>query len=330
MADRFLPPQNERGAALLTVLLLVAVMAVISATALDWLRLSTRLAVNGAAMAQARAYGLAAEGIAAARIEDLLQRDAAQLTNDGNWLDRDVPVPVDVGQATVRLSDGQNCFNLNSLVSAEGGQYRASPIHVRQFAGLMELLGIPSADAAVIADSATDWIDSDGSAMPSGAEDSYYRGQRDAYLAANRLMLDRGELRAVRGMTPAYHARLKPWICALPIAEPVRLNANTLSPERSLLLSALLDGAITPADARAVLATRPSGGYGSTVKFWQTPRMAAAQIDSDIQGQIGVTSNWFFLHNRISAGDIEFESHGLIDARNGAVSVIWRSWGEAG
>ena len=64
MAERFIPPQSERGAALLTVLLLVAVMAVITATALDRLRLSTRLAVNGAAMAQARAYSLAAEGIA--------------------------------------------------------------------------------------------------------------------------------------------------------------------------------------------------------------------------------------------------------------------------
>ncbi len=65
MRKRFAPPKGEKGAALLTVLLLVAVMAVISATALDRLRLSTRLAVNGAAMAQARAYTLAAEGIAA-------------------------------------------------------------------------------------------------------------------------------------------------------------------------------------------------------------------------------------------------------------------------
>ena len=64
MRKPFTPPSGEKGAALLTVLLLVAVMAVISATALDRLRLSTRLAVNGAAMAQARAYTLAAEGIA--------------------------------------------------------------------------------------------------------------------------------------------------------------------------------------------------------------------------------------------------------------------------
>jgi general secretion pathway protein K len=304
-------------------------MAVISATALDRLRLSTRLAVNGAAMAQARAYGLAAEGIAAARIEDLLQRDAAQLTNDGNWLDRDLPVPVDAGLATVRVSDGQNCFNLNSLVSAEGRQYRASPVQIRQFVNLMELLGIAPADATTIAESTADWIDSDDIALLSGAEDSYYRDKADAHLAANRLMLDRGELRAVRAMTPLYYARLKAWVCALPVAEPVRLNVNTLSPDRAILLSALLNRAISPADARAVLNSRPTGGFGSAVKFWQMPRMVTAGATADIQGQIAVTSSWFFIQNKISNGNVDFESHGLIDARDGTASLIWRSGGEA-
>jgi general secretion pathway protein K len=330
MAERFLPPKSERGAALLTVLLLVAVMAVISATALDRLRLSTRLAVNGAAMAQARAYSLVAEGIAAARIEDLLARDAAQLTNDGNWLDRDVPVPVDRGQATARLSDGQNCFNLNSLVSGQDGQFSASGAHIRQLAKLMELLGIAAADAAIIADSTADWIDSDGNALPSGAEDGFYRGQREGYLTANRLMIDRGELRAVRGMTPVYYARLKPFICALPVAEPVRFNVNTLSPDRAILLSALTDGRLAPAEAKTILAGRPSAGFGSTVKFWADPRLAALQIPSDIQGQISVTSSWFFLQTRVSAGAIELESHALIQASGVPARILWRSWGEAG
>lgn len=330
MAERFTPPANERGAALLTVLLLVAVMAVISATALDRLRLSTRLAVNGAAMAQARAYGLAAEGIATARIDDLLQRDAAQLINDGNWLDRDIPVPVDRGQATVRLSDGQNCFNLNSLVSGKDGEFAASPVGVRQFSKLMELLGIASNDAIIITESTADWLDSDSNALPSGAEDSYYNGQTEPRLAANRLFVDRGELQAVRGMTPAYYARLRPWICALPVAEPVKLNANTLAPDRAILLSALLDGKISPAQAKALLAIRPAGGYGSAIKFWAMPQLVAAGVPTQIQGQVGVTSNWFFLQSRVSAETIDLESHALLQATDMPARVLWRSWGEAG
>ncbi|MDQ2892789.1 MAG: type II secretory pathway protein, partial [Pseudomonadota bacterium] len=54
-------PARERGAALLTVLLLVAVIAVLAGTALERLRLTTRLAGNAAAGAQARAYAEAAE-----------------------------------------------------------------------------------------------------------------------------------------------------------------------------------------------------------------------------------------------------------------------------
>lgn len=330
MAKPFNPPASERGAALLTVLLLVAVMAVISATALDRLRLSTRLAVNGAAMAQARAYSLAAEGIATARIEDLLQRDAAQLTNDGNWLDREIPVPVDRGQAMVKLSDGQNCFNLNSLVSGKEGTFAASPIGMQQFTKLMELLGIASNDAIIITESTADWLDSDSNALPSGAEDSFYSGQSEPYLAANRLFIDRGELKAVRGMTPTSYARLRPWICALPVAEPVKLNANTLAPDRAILLSALLDGKISPAQAKALLAIRPAGGYGSAIKFWAIPQLAGSEIPANIQGQVGVTSNWFFLRSRVSAEAIELESHALLQATDMPVRVLWRSWGEAG
>lgn len=329
MRRRFAPPNGEQGAALLTVLLLVAVMAVISATALDRLRLSTRLAVNGAAMAQARAYTLAAEGIAAARVEDLLQRDAAQLTNAGSWMDREIPVPVDRGQAFVRLSDGQNCFNLNSLVSGERGAFNASPTGMRQFTKLMELLGINSNDAIIITESTIDWLDSDGNALPSGAEDSFYASQTTPYLPANRLFIDRGELKAVRGMTPTYYARLRPWICALPVAEPVRLNANTLAPDRAILLSALLDGKISPAQAKAVLAIRPSEGYGSAVKFWAIPQLAAAEVPADVQGQIGVTSNWFFLQSRVRAESIELESNALIRADGTSAQILWRALGEA-
>jgi len=329
MRKPFAPPSGEKGAALLTVLLLVAVMAVISATALDRLRLSTRLAVNGAAMAQARAYTLAAEGIATVRIEDLVQRDAAQLTGDGNWMDRDIPVPVDRGQAFVRISDGQNCFNLNSLVSGEKGAFTASPTGMRQFTKLMELLGIDGNDAIVITESTIDWLDSDGNALPSGAEDSFYAGQVTPYLPANRLFIDRGELKAVRGMTPTYYARLRPWICALPVAEPVRLNANTLAPDRAILLSALLDGKISPAQAKAVLAIRPSEGYGSAVKFWAIPQLAAAGVPADVQGQIGVTSNWFFLQSRVRAESIELESNALIRADGTSAQILWRALGEA-
>src|SRR3569832_2148479 len=90
-----------------------------------------------------------------------------------------------------------------------------------------------------------------------------------SYLAANLKMADVSELRAARGVTPKIYARLKPWICVLPVAEPVKLNVNTLTPEQAPLIAMLMPGELTVADARAALAARPAGGYGSSVRFWE-------------------------------------------------------------
>ena len=117
---------SERGAALLSVLLMVAVLAVIAATTLDRLTLSSKLTSNGNALAQARMFTYAAEAIAAARIEDLLARDAAQTTLEGNWLGKPQSLPIPLGSATATLRDADNCFNLNSLVTDADERYLAN------------------------------------------------------------------------------------------------------------------------------------------------------------------------------------------------------------
>ena len=125
--------KDERGAALLTVLLLVAVMAVIAATALDRLTLATRIAGSAATVDQGRAYAFAAEQIALRRVADLVGRDPAKLT------------------------DANNCFNLNSLVAETvPGRFSQRSGSMRQFGELMTLLGIDPGQAQAIAGAAAD------------------------------------------------------------------------------------------------------------------------------------------------------------------------------
>jgi len=140
-----MPRPEERGAALLTVLLLVAVIAVLATTALERVRLATHVAGNSAAMAQARAYAMAGEVIAGSRIAELTEPDA-----DRSFLvrPREIPFPIDGGAAKARLSDGGNCFNLNSVVQGSPGSgLTARTAGIAQFAGLMSALGVPSARA---------------------------------------------------------------------------------------------------------------------------------------------------------------------------------------
>ena len=223
----------------LSVLLMVAVLAVIAATTLDRLALSTKLSANGNALAQGRMFSYAAVNIAAARIEDLVSRDAAQTTLQGGWLGTEQRLPIPVGIATATVRDGGNCFNLNSLVSGDDGKYQASAAGQEQMVSLMVVLGIDENIGRPVAAAAADWADNDVTQLPNGAEDDAYRAAAKPYLAANRLYAHPSELRAVKGVTPAVYAKLQPWLCALPEANLSPLNVNTLLPEQAPLLAML-------------------------------------------------------------------------------------------
>ncbi|WP_237246041.1 type II secretion system minor pseudopilin GspK [Sphingopyxis witflariensis] len=328
--------KDERGAALLSVLLLVAVMAVIAATALDRLTLATRIAGSAAAVDQGRAYSFAAEEIALRRVGDLVGRDPAKLTLAGDWLARDFILPLPGGEGKARLADANNCFNLNSLVAeTTPGLFSQRSGSMRQFGALMTLLGVDPGEAQSIAGAAADWIDSDSNDGPLGAEDGVYRSMANSYLPANRKMADISELRAVRGVSPKIYARLKPWICVLPVAEPVRLNVNTLAPEQAPLVAMLMPDQITIADARAALAARPADGYGSSERFWKA-RSLERLAPGDIGEQAGVTSRWLTLTTNVTMGDGFLTAVSLIDANGGAPSagqaspvIVRRDWGES-
>src|SRR3546814_16380594 len=117
MADP-LPPARERGAALLTVLLLVAVMSVVTATLLERLTIATRLTGNAGALDQVRAYTLSAEALAAARIGDLIAADPERTKLAGGWHDTSVPLAVAGGSGPARDTDGGTCFILNTTGTA--------------------------------------------------------------------------------------------------------------------------------------------------------------------------------------------------------------------
>lgn len=327
---------EERGAALLSVLLLVAVMAVIAATALDRLTLATRLAGSAAAVDQGRAYVFAAEEIALTRVDRLVRRDASRLTLTGDWLGRDFALPLPQGSGRARLKDSSNCFNLNALVAeAAPDRFTARTGAVMQFAGLMDGLGVPEGAAQAVAAATADFLDSDDVEAPLGAEDAAYRGPDGGYLPANRLMRDVSEWRAVRGVTPALYARMAPWICVLPVAEAVRLNINTLGPEGAPLIAMLMPGEIGLADARAALAARPADGYGSSQRFWQSGPMAQHRPRPDVAEQIAMNSRWLMLEIEVEMGDGLVSSQSVIDAYGGRVTagdarpvIISRKWGE--
>jgi general secretion pathway protein K len=322
-------PRRERGAALLAVLLLVAIMGAIAAAAFERLRLSTALAVNSASLDQARAYAVGVETLLAVRADDVAAEDPEATTLRGGWNGtlRRIPLPAE-GLAEGTIRDGGNCFNLNSLVQGEAATgLSAREAGIVQFANLMRVLGVAERDARRIAEAASDWADSDSLPSAGGAEDSFYADAPRPYRAANTLFAEVSELRAVAGMTPEVYARLRPYLCALPVAELSPINVNTLLPQQAPLLAMLAPEQISLDAARTIIARQPPTGWRRLEDFW---RQAGARVESlplDLLGQLQLSTRWFAIELRVAFNGAELIETALVDARFAPARVVVRRWG---
>jgi general secretion pathway protein K len=320
--------RGERGAALLAVLILVAITGAIAASAMERLRLSRLLSANVVAIDQARQFAFAAEQLGTLIIDDLVVQDRTKTTLIGGWngATRRIPMPGG-GLIEARLRDGGNCFNINSVAQGNAGETLVRrPSGVDQFAGLMLLSGVPPAEAQRIAEAAADWADSDLEITPAGAEDGAYGQGPQPYRTGNTLFADVSELRALSGMRPDHYMRIRPYVCALPVADLSPINVNTLLPHQTLLLSMLAPGRLSEAAARRVLAARPPAGWNNPTEFWRNEALSALGIPLDAQQQVTVRTDWFALDIRSALDEIEFFETALVDARLQPSKVVQRRW----
>ncbi|MFN3819809.1 type II secretion system minor pseudopilin GspK [Blastomonas sp.] len=322
---------SERGIALLSVLLLVAVMAIVTTLILDRVNLAVRLAGNAGAADRARFAALGAESFAAREIKRRLDQSPARTVNFGGWLGAPTVLPLDDGSGavvTATVRDGGNCFNLNSVVAGEPGNLSARPVGIGQFAGLMTALGVPAQDAATLADALADWIDTDSVPLPAGAEDQFYMQGDAPYRTAGQLLRDKGEVQALHGMTPQLYATLEPWVCTLPDAILSPINVNTLLPEQAPLIMMLAPGRIPLERARRLIAERPALGYARIADFWRPLALQSQTFGPEIEAQPQIVSRWFELDLVIAQGESRWRQTSLLDAQLTPARIIARRIGE--
>lgn len=321
---------SERGAALLAVLLLVAVMGAIAVSVFEKLRLSTALASNGASLDQARAYAVGIETLLTLRVDDLAAATPGITTLEGDWnrVVRRIELP-GAGEAEGAISDGGNCFNLNSLGQGEDpAALTPRPAGIAQFTAMMNVAGVPGVQAHRIAEAAADWVDSDHEPGPLGAEDAAYAGLDEPYRPGNTLFAEVSELRAVAGVTPAIYARLRPFLCALPATDLSPINVNTLMPDQAPVLAMLSPGGISIVTARAAIAQRPAYGWKDVAEFWSTRAMAGVAPTPEARGQVLLDTRWFALDLKVGYGGAELYETALVDARFAPSRIAVRRWGK--
>lgn len=267
---------RARGVALITVLLVMALVAVIAA---EMLRRGNYLRSSFAGQLlsrQAYYYALGGEAFARQLLAlDLQGANKGRDTLDEAWaLTEDAaPFEIDDGAMTLRIRDLQGRFNLNNVVDAEG-VVRADGL--AQWRNLLAAQGL----SAGYADEWLDWVDADQQRSASGAEDGDYTG----YGTADGFEVDASALRLLRSMRPEDYAKLEPAVVTLPENTPLNVNTATASALRSL------SPAISVARADRVVAGQETGGFKTIDEFRQVAGVSADLVPDDL---LSLASNYF-------------------------------------
>lgn len=226
MLRRNFSSKRNRGAALIMAILVVA-LASLLASRLIWHQNLWQQQIQGQRdLAQTRALAMAAIDWARA----VLAQDARTSRIDHlheAWATEVPMMPAEEGELGGYIQDEQARLNLNNLVR----NGRSSKADFIIYQHLLQSLQLP----LELADTLTDWLDSDDSVHGQGAEDAWYLAQHPAYRTANRELTDIDNLLHVRGYDFRIVQKLRPYVTALPGYNPV--NINTVS---AVVLAAVL------------------------------------------------------------------------------------------
>jgi general secretion pathway protein K len=318
--------RGEEGAALLTVLLLVAVMSALAVGVLDDIRFGLKRTANAETVGQAQWYALGAEAVARARLARLAALDPSR-TPAGDWNGRWLLYPIDNGVLRARMTDAGACFNLNSVVQGASEQWGRRELGLMQFVALLRALDISRRDAEQLAETLADWIDSDGNRTVLGGEDDAYVRAAPPYRTSGTLLSEVSELRAIRGFTPELYTRIRSFVCALPTADLSPINVNLLDKDRAVLLTMLMDGELDARAAADLIDSRPTDGWQTVEEFWSNPRLREHLPSDAALDQVSLRTRFFGLQAEVDFAGSEAVMTSLFEqAPAGPVRLVARRW----
>lgn len=298
----------QRGVAIITVLLIVAIATSVAAYMAQQQNLWLRQVQAQFDRSQARRLGIA--GIDWARA--VLADDARTNNIDHEtemWTLRLPAMPVENGEVLGVIEDRQGLFNLNNLVR---NRVSSAP-DVAQFQRLLALLDLP----AELANALADWMDGDNSVQqPGGAEDEYYLSLPNPYRSASRNLIELGELSKVKGFDAKTIERLRPFVTVLPLATTV--NVNFASAE---ILSALISH-LNLSEARQLVQQRRGKPFQNIDEFKQKlPTGVAQNLDTNFT----VSSQFFWVTGRAKVANSQVITQALLQRNGGWPQIIWQS-----
>ena len=309
---------RQRGVAIITALLIVAIATTISISISTRLQLDVRRTGNVIAGDQAYLYLLAAESWSKRiLIQDRKDSEIDHLGED--WAIELPPLPVEGGYIQGRLTDLQSCFNINSLLDAGTDTNTGTNTNVARtrLERLLTNLKIDTAGAQAI----IDWIDSDlQTTIPDGAEDVYYMNLDQPYRTANTPLQSISELRLIKGFEdPLVYATVLPHVCAFGVNTSININTATTEVLRSLADD------LTDSDIEKIIEQRNDTAFNNINEFTSSSNLKE-KIGST-EG-LSVDTEYFMLQTQSTIGQVRVLGYSIIHRSiDGNITVIARSQG---
>lgn len=315
-----LTQQRQRGAALLTAMLTVALVATLASAALwqQWRQVEIEIAERGRSQTAwmmtgamdwtrliLREDAISAQGAAADHLGEPWALPVQEsklstfLSQDQQWREGDAEVFLS-GQIT----DAQSRMNVMNLV--EDGQI--SPPALARFAALFERLGLPLAELQTLAQQLQ-------ASLQANKVDQASTNRATPNPAPAALMPQQAAQLVWLGLSPGTLAALQPHITVLPEATPV--NLNTASAE---VLSAVLPG-MDLASARQAVTQRQRGHWASLNAAREALGPNGRLLDDK---QHSVQSRYFEVQGRMRIDNVVQQETALLRRDGGQVRMLWR------
>ena len=310
--------KQQQGIALITILVMVALATILAATIA---KRQANTAENTAYLMrqnQSLLYAKSAEAF----FSELLVDDAENAGDidhlQENWAKPMPAFPVEDGFVSGTLQDESGKFNLNSLVNDEGVP---NPQAKLWFEKLLLRVGLPEK----LSEAVIDWQDADEEISGTmGAENSYYQGLPQGYLAANSKFHNVEELKLVRGFEDQKYLQIVDYVSALPASDS-KVNVNTAP----AMLLASLDPKLDINAVEQTLQKRQINleHFSNINDLWVTEpfKQVSPDVQSQVNALLGVQSNYFKAKIEVLLSERKRQFSSDLVRKDKTVYVVYRS-----
>ena len=304
----------QRGVALISAMIVVALATVIAATLFFDSAMTARRSAASFSMEQAIQLAQGAEALAGYVLE---QDDNPQDTAAEKWTNPYGPVEVAPEVALeAQLTDEQAKFNLNTLLTKEGLTNEPAKKVFVKLLGLLEM-------EPRFADLLIDWMDRDTRPESEGGEDSLYASQVPPHRTGNALLASVSEIQQLPGMNRDLYLRLLPHVTALPP------EANTIN--ICLADGLVLDAVTAPSEKHRTdiefSRMRPEELANARAKGCFPPLATFADGEKEVKDLLSESSRYFRLRTWVRIGTAQFALYSLMYREEGVARPISRTFG---